>query len=281
MGILTILYNILEQSEIAHTSYVSFFPIAQVGKTVVPFTLIPPHCEKILSMSQKLLKLRWDFSMIRSKACRSISMMYKLKCPFTQPSLPEHKNRRRKMNKTSNQKGLSLVRFVLTVSIYGIITQLVGVQTIWAQGVPPVLLRVLNEQNSSGQIVVIRGEPVEVEFLTSPGFATTDDMIQLVREDNGQVVSTVLTGGVELGSVLLSTEPENSLGELEVMYARSAAVILTAEQTVFVIPSVPPEPPTFVEVPPGLRLPRSKRQWIWSRTGEPLRLVLESFVNRS
>ena len=165
-------------------------------------------------------------------------------------TLPEHKNVRRKMNTKINQKQLLSLNFVLTVfACVIIITPFVNIQTAKAQGIPPVFLNILNEPDSSGQIYVVKGESVQVEFLCIDLEPTESDMIQLVRKDNGEVVSTVMTEGEESGLVLLSTEPDNSLGELQVMYARSAAVILTAEQTVFVVPSVPPEPPTFVEVP--------------------------------
>jgi hypothetical protein len=121
------------------------------------------------------------------------------------------------------------------------------------QATAAVTLTILNEPTpGTPQIVVTQGDPIEVEFEVTFGDDTSPrDLIQLRRLDSGEVVSEEMRGDRATGIVLLSTEPENALGELEVVYilATTGAVLATADQTVLVVEDSPPEPPSQVVFP--------------------------------
>ena len=116
-----------------------------------------------------------------------------------------------------------------------------------------VTLNVLNDPTPGiPQIVVCQDDPVEVEFEVTFGEDTSArDLIQLRRLDSGEVVSEETRGEASTGIMLLGTEPENVLGELEVVYilATTGAVLATADHTVLVVDTCSPEPPNEVEFP--------------------------------
>jgi len=154
-----------------------------------------------------------------------------------------------------NQSRSVLVTSVLIVCI-SVFFLLLG------SGVPAeaaVTLTILNEPTpGTPQIVVCQGDPVEVEFEVTFGDDTSPrDLIQLRRMDSGEVVSEEMREDRTTGIVLLGTEPENTLGELEVVYvlARTGAVLATADQTVLVVESCSPEEPPDRVVFPSAEAP--------------------------
>ena len=153
------------------------------------------------------------------------------------------------MRKTMNRSRPAFLTIALIVFISVFFLLLGG----GAQATAAVTLTVLNEPTpGTPHIVVTQGDPVEVEFEVTFGDDTSPrDMIQLRRLDSGEVVSEEMRGDRATGIALLSTEPDNALGELEVVYilATTGAVLATAEQVVLVVEDSPPEPPGRVVFP--------------------------------
>ena len=98
----------------------------------------------------------------------------------------------------------------------------------WAQEQNPVLLEVLNEPDpTTGDVVVVQGDPVEVAFEVNPAADTSaSDLIQLRRIDDGTLVSEEARGECLSGTVFLDTNPANALGELEAVYITASGSIL-------------------------------------------------------
>ncbi|MBI4697679.1 MAG: hypothetical protein HY758_01850 [Nitrospirae bacterium] len=107
---------------------------------------------------------------------------------------------------------------------------------------PLVLLKVLNVPNEFGDIIIVRGNNVEVEFTVSdPMFeSSNEDIIRLVRIEDG-IVATQMTRGKELsGSRSLGTQKtvgNDVLGKLQVQYLSKTTkqVLATSLQTVFLV----------------------------------------------
>ncbi len=152
------------------------------------------------------------------------------------------------MEKAKNKLRSAVMTLAVVVSIGLLLTFLGG----GACAEAAVTLTILNEPTpGTPQIVVCQGDPVEVEFEVTFGEDTSPlDWIQLRRLDSGEVVSQEERGARMSGTVLLSTESENALGELEVVYvlARTGAVLATADPTILV-ETCSPEPPAEVVFP--------------------------------
>ncbi len=123
----------------------------------------------------------------------------------------------------------------------------------WAQEQNPVHLEILNEPDpTTGEIVVIQGDPVEAAFEVHPAADTSaSDLIQLRRVGDSTSVSEEVRGESLSGTVLLDTSPPDALGELEVVYITASGIVMAvAEQTVLVVEDGSGAPDT-VFVPSG------------------------------
>ncbi len=88
----------------------------------------------------------------------------------------------------------------------------------WAQ--PTILLTVLNEANAFGDVVLVRGDHIEVEFVVEDRLSETrrDDTIRLVRVSDGAVVQEKKRGRMLSGTLNLSTRHKHRTGALRVEF---------------------------------------------------------------
>lgn len=100
-----------------------------------------------------------------------------------------------------------------------------------------VSLNVLNTPNEAGDIVVVLGEDVEVEFtVVDPGGdLSKNDKIKLVRVDNGEKISSKKRGTSLTGTVSLKAKKNQALTTLEVKYIHDDVAQATAPEEVLVV----------------------------------------------
>jgi len=92
-----------------------------------------------------------------------------------------------------------------------------------------VVLQILNNQ-TNGDISVIVGEDIEVEFLVTDADSLSDkkDLIRLVRLSDGITVVQKYRGQSLSGSLTLPTTGNDSLGDMKVEYVHLETVMATA-----------------------------------------------------
>jgi hypothetical protein len=110
-----------------------------------------------------------------------------------------------------------------------------------------VTLNVLNPAHGAAEIVVARGEPIEVAFdVHDPhGVTCAADWIEAVRVDNGHRVSKAYRGAALSGTVELETRWRGAVGLLAIRYVMKhrRRVLDEAPQQVWVV-----EDPLTVEI---------------------------------
>jgi len=125
--------------------------------------------------------------------------------------------------------------------------------TMTASGEPIVTLNVLNPPNEAGQIIVMSGDSVEVEYMIEDPLNETSprDFIKLERISDGYLASATARGKELAGTSSVSTQKgygaDNLLGAVQVLYVsyETGIPVATAEQTVILVdnPAITKEPP--------------------------------------
>ena len=107
----------------------------------------------------------------------------------------------------------------------------------FARAQSSVTLNILNVANPAGDIVIVRGNDVEVEFfVTDPaGELSRNDEIRLTRISDGMVVASKKRGENITGTVSVPTNSDNAVAELAVEYSHGSVVIASAAQSVRVV----------------------------------------------
>jgi len=121
-----------------------------------------------------------------------------------------------------------------------------------ASSEPIVTLKVLNPPDAAGQIVVVNGDNVEVEYIIEDPLNETSprDIIKLERISDGYLASATTRGKDLVGIRSVKTLKQfgdNLVGAVQVQYIpyETGIPIATAEQTVFLVdnPQLVKEPP--------------------------------------
>ena len=118
-----------------------------------------------------------------------------------------------------------------------VVVLLVGLPSpIWAQAQPVITLNILNPVTPGTNLAVVtQGDPAQVQYtvsLLSDFLVSPSDLIELRRIDTGAVVSQESPPDAHSAIVLLSTSPNNAVGDLKAVYVNTSGTILaTAPQT--------------------------------------------------
>ena len=123
------------------------------------------------------------------------------------------------------------------VQLFFTITFLLSSNIILAQAEPTVTLNILNVANQAGEIVIVRGNDVEVEFfVTDPAEELSkNDEIRLNRIADGIEVASKKRGESLIGTVSVPTTSENAVAELAVEYVHDGVAVTSAAQNVRVV----------------------------------------------
>lgn len=130
-------------------------------------------------------------------------------------------------------------KFNMMMGLFAIL--ILGIATI-ASATPKVTITVLNLPNEYGDIVVVRGNNVEVDLNVYDPLneSSNQDIIRLIRIDDGAIASEQRRGNELSGSRSLATQKtlvNPILGELQVQYVSSATnqVIATSDKNIFLV----------------------------------------------
>lgn len=100
-----------------------------------------------------------------------------------------------------------------------------------------VTLGVLNTPNEIGEIVIVKGDLIEVEFQVDDpnGELSKNDRIRLVRTDNNEVISKKKRGNSLAGNVSLKARSRWALSSLRVEYVHADAIVAIAPEEILVV----------------------------------------------
>ena len=120
--------------------------------------------------------------------------------------------------------GIPFIFFVV-VSLFLLCT---GTSYVQAQGYS-VTLNILNTPQPTGEIAVVSGNNVQVEFIVIDpnGELSSEDRIRLTRVDNGYIIQEVKRGTLLQGVVTLNTDRSQADGAVKVQYIHNGVVLVS------------------------------------------------------